>query len=140
MGIGEEAAGDHSKEKAADVCEIGDAAGAHLGDGAEVEKLDEEPEADQERCRDKGYAKEDKKEEHGANAVAGKRNDEGSHDSGDGSAGAEAGDGGAGSGGDLREHSDEASQKVERGETPMVHGVFHGLPLPQLPELLRQVR
>ena len=50
----EEARGDDAEEKAADVGEVGDAAGSDLGDHAEVEDLDEEPEADEKRRGDVG--------------------------------------------------------------------------------------
>ena len=95
------------------------------GDGAYVEQLDEKPEADEQDGGDEGDSNEEEEKEQRTDAVAGIGDEEGSHDGGNRAAGAEAGDGGAGGGGDLRERGDEASQEIEHGEAPVVHGVFH---------------
>ncbi len=50
--VHEEARGDDAEEESADVGEVGDAAGADLGDRAEVEDLHQKPEADEERRRE----------------------------------------------------------------------------------------
>lgn len=104
--------------------EVGDAASARLGDYADVEDLHEKPEADKERCRDQSNPEKDDEEDEGANAVAGKGDEECSHHGGDGSAGAERRDAGERIAEDLRGHGDNSADEIEDGEAKAPHGVF----------------
>ena len=61
--VHEEARDDDTEEKAADVGQVGDAAGARLGDDANVEDLHEKPEADQERGGNQRDPEKDEEEE-----------------------------------------------------------------------------
>ena len=122
----EEFDGEGSKEEAADVRHVGDASMLDVGYCAYVEELDQEPEADEQDGGNVRDANEEEEEEKRADAVAGIGDEEGSHNGGDGAAGAEGGDVGAGRGDDLGEHRDEASEEIEDGKAEGVHGVFHG--------------
>jgi len=122
----EEFDGESSEEEAAYVRHVGDASMLDVGYGAYVEELDEEPEADQQDGGDVRDADVEEEEEERTDAVAGIGDEEGSHDCGDCTAGAEGGDVRAGRGGDLGEHRNQASQEIEDGEAEGVHRVFHG--------------
>jgi hypothetical protein len=121
----EEFDGESSEEEAAYVRHVGYASVLDVSYGAYVDELHEEPEADEKDRRDIRDADEEEEEEERADAVAGIGDEEGSHDGGDGTAGAEGGDVGAGRGGDLGEHRDEAAEEIEDGEAEGIHGVLH---------------
>ena len=122
----EEFDGESSEEEAADVGHVGYASMLDGSYRAYVEELDEKPDADEKDGRNVGDADEEEEEEDRADAVVGISDEKGSHDGGDGTAGAEGGDVGARRGEDLGEHRDEASEEIEDGKAEGVHGVFHG--------------
>ena len=104
--------------------QICDAAGFCLGDCADIEDLDKEPEANEKRGGNEGDAEKDDEEDEGANAVARKRDEKRAHDGGDGSAGTKGGDVGEGIAENLREHGNHAACEIEDGEADGAHGVF----------------
>ena len=123
-GVLKEAAGENAEDEAANVSEIGDTAGLHVGDLTGIEELGEEPESDEQRGGDKCDSDKDKNNENRANAVARIGDDKCAHDGGNGSAGAEVGHGGAGAGENLGKHGDKAAGKVEEEITGASHGIF----------------
>lgn len=123
-GVLKEAAGEGAKGEAADVGEIGNATGLHVGDLTGIEELGEEPESDKQGGGDEGDSEKDEDEENRANSVARIGDDECAHDGGNGSAGAEVRHGGAGTGEDLGKHGDKAAGKVEEEITGASHGIF----------------
>lgn len=121
-----EARGDHSEEKAADMRNVGHAPGLHLRHQADVEELDEKPEADKDRGGNERDAHKDEDDENGADAIARIRDQKRAHDGGDGSAGAEVGDPGGWVGQNLSHHGNHSARQVEKQESPAAHRVFDG--------------
>ena len=104
--------------------EICDAAGVHCRDAAEVEDLHKEPEADQQGGRNEGDPNEDQEENDGFDAIAGIGYQEGSHDCGNRSAGAETGDLRERIAEDLTHHCDDTADQIEEDEAAGAHCVF----------------
>ena len=88
---------------------VGYAAGVYGGHAAEVEKLHQEPEPDQQSGGDECDPNEDQEEHHSLDAIAGVGDEECSHDGRDGATGAQTRNACQRIAKDLAQHGDDSA-------------------------------